>query len=166
MEIECEVAKRARQLESLEEYRVKQKEQGDEIRRLEMEVVDKKIEHSIKIEKMKAEYLEDKVNFQKMADSRVNAMQQKANEEALQCLSHNTKRVKLENKNLRAELLGLIQKTRTLLEYKDQLERQNRELQREKQLSEDMKRLRLTRQHRALSRAVARGDESDDDYNI
>lgn len=66
------------------------------------------------------------------------------------CLTQHTNNIKLENRQLRKELLELIRKTRALQEHKLELEDQRRQLLREQQYSEDLKKLRQTRQHKVF----------------
>ena len=68
----------------------------------------------------------------------------------MHCLQEHTTRIKDENRDLRHELLKLIQKSRALNEHKMQLEAQHKELLREKQYAADLKRLHGTRQHKVL----------------
>ena len=68
----------------------------------------------------------------------------------MHCLQEHTTRIKSENRELRQELLKLIQKSRALNEHKAQLEEQRRELVREQQYAADLKRLHTTRQHKVL----------------
>ena len=63
------------------------------------------------------------------------------------CLTEHTNHIKLENRDLRRELLELIRKTRALQDHKLELEDQRRQLLREQQYAGDLKKLRATRQH-------------------
>lgn len=66
------------------------------------------------------------------------------------CLTDHTNKIKLENRQLRKELLELIRKTRALQEHKLELEDQRRQLMREQQYTGDLKKLRTTRQHKVF----------------
>ena len=66
------------------------------------------------------------------------------------CLTDHTNKIKLENRQLRQELLELIRKTRALQAHKRELEEQQRQLVREQQYSDDLKKLRSTRQHKVF----------------
>ena len=71
-------------------------------------------------------------------------------QEAVQCLNDHTQRIKLENRQLRHELLLLIRKTRALHEHRQHLEDQKKQLLLEQQYSQDLKTLRTARQHKVL----------------
>lgn len=71
-------------------------------------------------------------------------------QEAIQCLTDHTNAIKLENRNLRRELLELIKTTRAYQDHKHDLEDQRKQLLREQQYAEDLKKLRNTRQHKVL----------------
>lgn len=66
------------------------------------------------------------------------------------CLTEHTNNIKLENRQLRKELLELIRKTRALQEHKLELEDQRRQLLREQQYAGDLKKLRAARQHKVF----------------
>jgi len=66
------------------------------------------------------------------------------------CLTEHTNHIKLENRDLRRELLELIRKTRALQDHKLELEDQRRQLLREQQYAGDLKKLRATRQHKVF----------------
>ena len=68
----------------------------------------------------------------------------------MHCLQEHTTRIKDENRDLRQELLKLIQKSRALNEHKVQLSGQRKELLREQQYAADLKKLHGTRQHKVL----------------
>ena len=79
-------------------------------------------------------------------------------QEAISCLTDHTNKIKLENRQLRHELLELIRKTRALQDHKRELEEQRRQLTREQQYSEDLKKLRTTRQHKVFQSFGLIGD--------
>ncbi len=81
-------------------------------------------------------------------------------QEAIHCLNEHTTRIKSENRNLRQELLKLIQKSRTLNAHKSALEEQQKELLREQQYAADLKRLKGTRQHKVLKSFGLLDDEN------
>lgn len=66
----------------------------------------------------------------------------------MQCLTEHTNRIRQENRQLRHELLQLIQTTRALNEHQRELENQKRQLLREQNYANDLKKLREARQKR------------------
>jgi hypothetical protein len=56
----------------------------------------------------------------------------------------------MENRKLRHELLLLIRKSRALSEHKQNLDEQKHQLVTEQQYAQDLKTLRMTRQHKVL----------------
>lgn len=71
-------------------------------------------------------------------------------QEAIQCLTEHTNKIKLENRELRHELLKLIQTTRALNEHQRNLEDQRRQLLREQNYANDLKTLRDARQKKSF----------------
>ena len=69
-------------------------------------------------------------------------------QEAVLCLNEHTQQIKLENRQLRHELLLLIRKTRALHEHRHHLEDQQKQLIMEQQYARDLKTLRTARQHK------------------
>eukprot|EP00795_Rhopilema_esculentum_P009033 gene9033-16676_t len=143
---EAELDSAKRDLESLKEYQVLQKEQESEIARLEKEVHDMRATHSDAVQKLKAKFIAEKCAFQKTSDEKINKLTKEANLEARQCLQDHTWRIKDENRALRKELLGLIQDTRVLYQHKKQLEEQHKILSREKQYADKLHDFRYERQ--------------------
>jgi len=56
----------------------------------------------------------------------------------------------MENRQLRNELLELIKTTRAYQQHRRELEEQKKQLLREQQYADDLKKLRNTRQHKVL----------------
>ncbi|KAK2186256.1 hypothetical protein NP493_207g01049 [Ridgeia piscesae] len=150
MEKENLLAKTKKELEDLQEYRNLQYEQASRIKELEKEVSIMRGKHSDSIMQLKSRFLKEKREYLHDAASKVVAMAKEANQEASQCLTEHTHRIKLENRRLRHQLLMLIQQTRALHEHKDKLLDQRRQLQMEQQYARDLKTLRSSRQHKVL----------------
>lgn len=71
-------------------------------------------------------------------------------QEAVQCLSEHTNKIKLENRQLRHELMELIKMTRALNQHQQTLEDQKRQLLREQNYAHDLKKLREARQKKSF----------------
>ena len=82
------------------------------------------------------------------------------------CLTDHTNKIKLENRQLRKELLELIRKTRALQQHKHELEDQRRQLIREQQYSGDLKKLRTTRQHKVFKSFGLLGEGEGEENNL
>jgi len=83
----------------------------------------------------------------------------KANKEAVQCLTEHTNKIKLENRELRHELLQLIKTTRALNEHQSVLEDQKKQLLREQNYANDLKTLREARQKKSF-KPLEMGEET------
>ena len=78
-------------------------------------------------------------------------------------MNDHTQKIKLENRQLRHELLLLIRKTRALHEHKTHLDEQKRQLLMEQQYAKDLKTLRSARQHKVLrSFGMLEGEEENE----
>ncbi|XP_021351057.1 coiled-coil domain-containing protein 166-like [Mizuhopecten yessoensis] len=143
-----------------------QTEQLNKIKELEKEVMQMRTKHSETIQSLKSTFLRDKREFQNDSENRISTLQKKANKEAIQCLTDHTNAIKTENRNLRRELLELIKTTRAYQEHKRELEEQRKQLLREQQYAEDLKKLRNTRQHKVLkSFGLAAEGEPEDEHS-
>ncbi|XP_060071782.1 coiled-coil domain-containing protein 166-like [Ylistrum balloti] len=150
LEKENSLKKTKDELADLTPLKTLQTEQLNKIKELEKEVMQMRTKHSETIQSLKSTFLRDKKEFQNDSENRIATLQKKANKEAIQCLTDHTNAIKLENRNLRRELLELIKTTRAYQEHKRELEEQRKQLLREQQYSEDLKKLRNTRQHKVL----------------
>ncbi|XP_070581050.1 coiled-coil domain-containing protein 166-like [Ptychodera flava] len=150
MEKEAALAKTRRELDELDEYKRLQIDQVHRIRDLEREVMKMRGKHTDTIQKLKTEFLKEKREYQQESEAKVNTLAKQANREALHCLNEHTSKIKGENRELRRELMKLIQTTRALHEHKQELEEQRKQLLREQQYGKDLKRLKNTRQHKVL----------------
>ncbi|XP_077980396.1 coiled-coil domain-containing protein 166-like [Glandiceps talaboti] len=150
LEKESELAKTRKELDDLEEYKRLQADQVQRIRDLEKEVMRMRGKHTDTIQKLKTQFLTEKREYQHESESKVNELARQANREALHCLNAHTSKIKSENRELRRELMKLIQTTRALHEHKEELEEQRRQLLREQQYGNDLKKLKNTRQHKVL----------------
>jgi len=150
MEKENLMSKTRQELDDLQEFKSLQQEQLGRIKELEKEVMVMRGKHSDAIQQLKSRFLKEKREFQQDADYKISTMSKQANKEAIQCLNDHTNNIKLENRQLRHELLLLIRKTRALHEHRQQLENQKQELLLEQQYASDLKTLRTARQHKVL----------------
>ncbi|XP_002738993.1 coiled-coil domain-containing protein 166-like [Saccoglossus kowalevskii] len=159
LEKEAELAKTKKELDDLEEFKRLQADQVQRIKDLEKEVMKMRGKHTDTIQKLKTQFLSEKRNYQQDSESKVNELAKQANREALHCLNEHTSRIKDENRELRRELLKLIQTTRALHEHKQELEDQRKQLMREQQYGNDLKTLKNSRQHKVLKSFGLLGDE-------
>ena len=148
LEKETELSSAKKELAELEQYQRLQYDQEAEIKSLEEEVQQMRAKHSETIQKLKAQFLQEKKLFQDQSDTRIQAMAKQANQEAKQSMTTQTQRVKEENQKLRKELLALIRRTRALHDKRQQLEEQHKTLKRDLQYGKDLTRIQGTRQNR------------------
>ncbi|XP_078609868.1 coiled-coil domain-containing protein 166-like [Branchiostoma floridae x Branchiostoma japonicum] len=150
LERENELAKTKKELQELDEFKKLQADQISRIKDLEREVLKMRGVHSDTLQQLKAQFLKEKSDYQHESDQRITSMGKLANKEAARCLDEHTQMIKLENRQLRHELLNLIKETRALHEHKLRLEDQRKELLREQQYAKDLAVLRSARQHKVL----------------
>lgn len=165
LEKENMLSRTKQELEDLQEYKNLQREQLSKIRELEKEVMHMRGKHSETIQQLKAKFLKEKKEFQTDSENRIQTMTKQANKEAFQCLNDHTDRIKIENRGLRHELLKLIRKTRALHEHKMQLEDQKKQLVREQQYANDLKKIRTSRQHKVYKNFGLLDEEVEDELN-
>jgi len=142
MEKESVLAKINQEYKELEDYQALREEQLETIKDLEKEVVEKRNEYSESIQNIKTEFLTKRANYAKESDEKIKRLAKEANKKAVLCLEEHAKLMKTENKNLRTELMELLKRSSMLNEHKQQLEKQNADLVREQQYSNDILRLR------------------------
>ncbi|KAK7004047.1 basal body-orientation factor 1 [Biomphalaria glabrata] len=138
------------ELNDLQEYKDLQSDQQNKIKELEQEVMKLRTHHTQCVQKMKSDFLKEKKEYLQDSETRVQSLEKKANQEALQCLTEHTSKIKVENRQLRQELLQLINTSRALNEHKAMLEEQKRQLLREQSYANDLKKLREARQKKSF----------------
>jgi len=130
------------ELNNLEEYRELQQKQSERIAELQGQVAKMQIEHSETIQQLKAQFLDEKKAFEEESEATISALAKQAKKEASDCLNKHTENIKKENREMRQELMDLIERTRALHLHKIKLEKQRKELTRELQYNEDVKVIR------------------------
>ncbi|KAH9512866.1 hypothetical protein Btru_036794 [Bulinus truncatus] len=148
------------ELQDLQEYKDLQLDQQNKIKELEQEVIKMRGHHTKCVQQMKEDFLKEKKEYLQDSETRVQTQEKKANQEALQCLSEHTNKIKIENRHLRQELLQLIKTSRALNEHKSTLEEQKRQLLREQSYANDLRKLREARQKKSFKPL----DDSQEDY--
>ncbi|BFZ03336.1 hypothetical protein BsWGS_06375 [Bradybaena similaris] len=144
------LAKTNQELSELQQYKELQRDQQNKIHDLEQQVIQLRAKHTERIQRMKADFLHEKHKYQQDSEFKIQTLEKKANKEAMQCLTEHTNRIRQENRQLRHELLQLIQSTRALNEHQRELENQKRQLLREQSYANDLKKLREARQKRSF----------------
>ncbi|XP_060135762.1 coiled-coil domain-containing protein 166-like [Zootoca vivipara] len=133
IEMETKFSLMTKEVEELKPFKELQTEQLSRIRELEKELLAMKIQHSEQMRLLKSKYLHQKAEYEVQADQKVQALAKKAEKEAVRSLIQHTNRVKEENRQLRNELLGLIQRAKGLKAVRQQLREQKEQLLRELQ---------------------------------
>jgi len=149
------------ELNNLEEYRELQQKQSERIAELQGQVAKMQIEHSETIQQLKAQFLEEKKAFEEESEATISALAKQAKKEASDCLNKHTENIKKENREMRQELMDLIERTRALHLHKIKLEKQKKELTRELQYNEDVKIIRHGRRGRGRGRAASESSEEE-----
>ncbi|CAG2242781.1 unnamed protein product [Mytilus edulis] len=153
------------ELSQLQEYKDLQDEQLSKIKSLEAEVMQMRAKHSDTIQQVKSTFLKDKKEYEEDSREKINTLERLANKEAIQCLTDHTNRIKTENRQLRKELLDLINITRAYKAHQLDLQEQKKQLVREQQYAGDLKTLRTTRQHKVLKKFGMLTDNADSSDN-
>ncbi|XP_043919914.1 coiled-coil domain-containing protein 166-like [Protopterus annectens] len=154
LEKENEFCQIQKEIDDLKPFKDLQAEQLSQIKDLEKEVIKMRVQHADNLQKIKSNFLHDKTYFEQDSQQKVLALAKEAHKEAIRCLFEHTEKVRSDNRQLRQELLGLIQKSRALREHQMKLEEQHQQLLRELQYSQDLVKLRTTRQHKILHSLV------------
>ncbi|XP_063446467.1 coiled-coil domain-containing protein 166-like [Mytilus trossulus] len=165
MEKENTLKKTTEELSQLQEYKDLQDEQLSKIKSLEAEVMQMRAKHSDTIQQVKSTFLKDKKEYEEDSREKINTLERLANKEAIQCLTDHTNRIKTENRQLRKELLDLINITRAYKAHQLDLQEQKKQLVREQQYAGDLKTLRTTRQHKVLKKFGMLTDNADSSDN-
>ncbi|MBN3307165.1 CC166 protein, partial [Amia calva] len=130
------------EIADLWEYKTLQQQQLSRIQELEREVLAMRVRHTESLQTLKASFLEDKLQYEDQARQRLQALTVAANKEASRCLLTHTQGVAQENRQLRAELLQLVQRAGSLRRQQGALQEQRQQLLRERQYAEELRRLR------------------------
>ncbi|XP_015199294.2 coiled-coil domain-containing protein 166 [Lepisosteus oculatus] len=130
------------EISDMQEYKSLQQQQLGRIQELEQEVLTMRARHSESLQHLKAGFLGNKVQYESQARHEVQALAVAANREASRCLAAHTQQVAQENRQLRGELLQLIQRARDLRLHQGRLQEQGQQLLRERQYVQDLRRLR------------------------
>nr|CAB3228240.1 coiled-coil domain-containing protein 166-like [Phallusia mammillata] len=150
LEKENLLTKAKKEYQDLAEYRDLRDDQLKRIKQLEREVLRMRGTHSDTIQQLKAKFLHEKSEYTEESEERIKDLAREANKKAVKCLGEHAESIKVENRALRAELLELINRSRILNQHRKELEEQRKDLLREKQYSEDIRRLRGQRQQRIV----------------
>jgi len=142
---ESELASIRQELDNLGDYKTLQEKQGREIMELEKKVAEERVKHSEAVQRLKAQFLDEKKRFQNESDETLGELSREAKKEAHNCLVSHTKQISVENRALRRELLSLIESSRALHIHKRELEDQQKVLARDQEYANNIQMLRETR---------------------
>ncbi|XP_067406669.1 coiled-coil domain-containing protein 121 [Emydura macquarii macquarii] len=143
---EGELLRLTREVEGLWEIQALQQEQAARIRELQGELLATRQQHTQHLQETKSCFLQEKAAYEQKSQQQVLRLVQQAQEVAVRCMQEHSDQVKRENKELREELLQLIQRSRTLHLHKRRLEEQAQQLLRERCYMQNMARLCHTHQ--------------------
>ncbi|XP_028602533.2 coiled-coil domain-containing protein 166-like [Podarcis muralis] len=152
IEMETKFSLMTKEVEELKPFKELQSEQLLRIRELEKELLAMKIQHSEEMRLLKSKYLHQKAEYEVQAEQKVQALAKKAEKEAVRSLIQHTNRVKEENRRLRNELLGLIQRAKGLKAFRQQLREQKEQLLWELQYGRGLAHMRRWLQQQAAQK--------------
>ncbi|KAJ6654085.1 hypothetical protein lerEdw1_007449 [Lerista edwardsae] len=130
------------EIEKLQPYKDLQSTYQTRIRELEKELLTAKIQHSEHMQRVKTRFLQQKAEYEIESQEKVEALAKRAEKEAVRSLIKHTKRIKAENRQLREDLMSLIQRAQHLRAFMSQLLEKREQLRRELQYSRDLSCLR------------------------
>ena len=98
--------------------------------------------HSDRLQKLKSECSDREQDTKERSDKQIANAAREAYRDAVRYLVTHTNHIKLENRELRAQLMQLIEQTQALEEHHEQLQQQRKTLEREQQFAADLSRVR------------------------
>ncbi|XP_066490608.1 coiled-coil domain-containing protein 166-like [Tiliqua scincoides] len=143
IELETKFSLMKKELKELQPVKELQSEQLTCIRELEKKLLAMKIQHSEHMHKVKSRFLQQKAEYEMESQEKVQVLARRAEKEAVSSLIKHTKQIKVENCQLRSELLNLIQRAQGLKAFMHQLHEQQEQLLQEHQYSHDLARMHL-----------------------
>ena len=126
--------------------------QLEEIEALKDEIVKARSVQTKLISDLRNKLVSEKNEHKRDADTRIAAIVKTANREARECLNQNTFEIKVQNTQLRKELLELINQTKEYNNHKEKLETQKSELLKEIKYAEDLIKVRSTQQTKVIQK--------------
>lgn len=152
-----------KELENMNEFKQLKIQQTDEIQSLEDEIKKLRAQQQKEISDLKAEFIMEKEKTKEEAEKRIQEVIRAANSEARECLTENTRKIKMDNQQLRKDLLTLLQNTKALTAHRAELEKQRNEILKEISYAEDLKKLRTNRQEQVIQKLFSKNQY--DDYD-
>ena len=134
---------------SLKSLKSKRARHEAEIAKIRKEMQTMEQEHQVKVSEIERNLIESRFKVQKEADAKLSAMQSEAHDRAVKYLIQHTETLELENVKLEKELDECNRITQEQITRRHQLEKENRELEREQRLRKDLLKIRLTRIEKA-----------------
>lgn len=135
---EAEIEKTRRQIEALRSVEEVRSDQEKRIRDLETEIRNLQNDFHERLQARKAQFLEEKYKFESDGSKTVHNLEQRAPQEALDCLNKHSRGVKAGNRRLRNRLLDLMAANKSLREHEESLREQNADLRRQLELDAEL----------------------------
>ncbi|NWV71180.1 CC166 protein, partial [Malurus elegans] len=139
---EAEASRVDTELEELEPYRELKVQAEKKVKKLEKELRVTRIRCAEETNGIRSRFVQDKAECEQELHQRMQELTWGAEEVALQALIQHVEQVKAENRNLRQELLGLLQHCQVLRDAKVRLQDQQEQLLRENQCAQQASLLR------------------------
>eukprot|EP00049_Salpingoeca_infusionum_P027937 m.35125 g.35125 ORF g.35125 m.35125 type:complete len:276 (+) comp9849_c0_seq2:202-1029(+) len=130
LEKESQLHKIEAQIDDLSEFARKREEQLATITSLRQQVEEMDEKHTAELSKLKMDFLDEKLKFQRQAAKTVTALEREAAQEAVVCIQDHSTFITTENRKLRRELTLLFKESRDLEQRENMLKDQQRELKR------------------------------------
>ncbi|KAI8906386.1 hypothetical protein EDD86DRAFT_219766 [Gorgonomyces haynaldii] len=102
-----------------------------------------KQEHQAKMEALEKELLDKRIELQKEAEIKIKSMESAAQEKAQKYLANHTKALEEDNQRMEKELRKIIMQNQNLIQRRDRIATENKELEREQKLRSDLVAMRI-----------------------
>ncbi|CAF0858982.1 unnamed protein product [Rotaria sordida] len=130
-------------LEAMNEYKLIQEQQNNEIKRLQNEITQIRSQHVSGISRMKLTHAEELQQQRTIENAKIEEIRQQADQEAEQFLYDQTLNIQNENVELRKALQDMLKRTQLLNDLKQRLEEEQLHLINRIKLTADLRKIRL-----------------------
>ncbi|KAJ3266211.1 hypothetical protein HDU77_002022 [Chytriomyces hyalinus] len=145
IELELKLESKQQEMMSLSDIISKRSKHEAEIVKIKQDMQDADRAHNDRVSALERSLLETRIKLQRDADLKIQQMENAAHEKATKYLAEHTAALELENTRLEGELRFCITNTQDLLKKKDLIEQENKALERDQAVREDLLRLRIQR---------------------
>jgi uncharacterized membrane protein YfhO len=121
----------------------------EELSKIKEEIKVAEVQHQEEVLRLEKSLLDTRMKLQLDSDEKIKIMESEAEQKAAKYLADHTTQIERENRQLQQQLTKLTVKTSRLIARKDQLIHENKELERQQRISNDIIKLRLEKMKKA-----------------